>query len=72
MNASIARKADDPRWLVKLYDLRQRARWALLMQIYVRRTRTIGRGPRSVIWMQAALRRWRLVNPLMAPRRAGA
>jgi hypothetical protein len=72
MNLSVARKPDDPKWLVELYDSRQRVRWTLLIRIYVRRTRTIGRGPRSVIWMQAALRRWRLIYPLMSPRRAGA
>ena len=71
MNASIARKPDDPPWLLNLYDARQRVRWTLLIRIYVRRTSTIGRGPRSVIWMQAALRRWRIINPAMAPRHAG-
>jgi hypothetical protein len=63
--------APKPVWLQNLYELRQRVRWTMLIRIYVRRTSTIGRGPRSVIWMQAALRRWRLMNPAMAPRLAG-
>jgi hypothetical protein len=67
-----AARPQSPLWLLNLYDLRQRARWSVLIRIYVRRTRTIGRGPRSTKWMQAALRRWRLINPTMAPRRAGA
>jgi hypothetical protein len=67
MNTSIAR-ADTPRWLANLFDLRQRARWSVLMRIYIRRTHIIGRGPRSTTWMQAALRRWRLITPTMAAR----